>query len=152
MNAVKSGTPPCVKSPLLAVRYSRNNGSVPPPYRRATTLSIAADGAAELTALSGYDRDDPAAQRRVLFDVDPTAHAALTQLTIELGVFARTMPACERPPVGGGTTAIMLMLGAQQVSLPTFPADDQDRALRDRVAEQIRALVPADLWQDVKID
>ncbi len=44
----------------VTVSFDADNGSVPPPYRRSTSIEIAADGSGRMMRLLGYDQQDPA--------------------------------------------------------------------------------------------
>jgi len=127
----------------VAIRLTSNNGSLPPPHRRSTTLVVRADGRATLEKLRGYKRE-PKALTAVNFEVDSAAHQQLSQQIAKLGLLSRDIPSTDRHPVGGRTTQLRFSGTDGEVHFPSFPADPADVELRDELASAVRALIPTD--------
>lgn len=132
---------PRSNSELIAIRYSRDNGSLPPPHRRSTLLEVRADGSATLEKLRGYKRE-PGALNSIDFEVDPVVHRQLSERIAELGLLSREILAAERHPVGGGTVQLCFSGTGGEVRFPRFPADPADVELRDGLASAVKALIP----------
>jgi hypothetical protein len=130
----------------IAVSLQSDNGSVPPPYRRSTSIVIDATGHGVYESLSGYDREAPGQRYRAEFTLDAEARAAFAAEVERLGVFGRNWRERDKVPVGGPLRSASLSRGEQRVRIPPFPVDDDAEAAREVLAA-IRALVPEEVLE-----
>lgn len=135
---------PAAQAPPLtpvAVQFQGNNGSLPPPYHRATEIHIDADGKGTLVRRHGYDRVDPAQRFEVTFELSPSRQQAFARRMQELGALRALWREQEHPPVGGPVISVRLTQGNNSVEIPAFPVADQ-RELAEAVRAEVLALVP----------
>ncbi len=125
----------------LAVEWSTNNGSVPPPYRHSTEISIDAHGHGRYLRLLGYDRSDPANQFEIEFALGAERMQALGRMLQLLGVYTRRWRERSKPPTGGSTTAIKFSRAGSDLRLPIHPIAAQQDAL-DAVKAILQELIP----------
>lgn len=118
-----------------------NNGSLPPPYHRSTSVSVLADGSVRLRACRGYGDADC---RTYTGRAPAGAVEAILAAAEAAGLAARAPAADPNPPVGGGAEWGSVRLGDRVIDLPAFPAGpDADRVAA--VLSAIRAAVPGSL-------
>lgn len=123
------------------LEFSADNGTVPPPYRRETELSIDDAGHACYLRLHGYDRSDSSQCFRAEFDLDSSTRRAFLTNLKQLAVFAVAWREPARPPVGGSQVYLKLEHAGQILRLPAHPVAEQ-RELVDQLRELVMGLVP----------
>jgi len=122
----------------LAIRYLSNNGSLPPPHRRSTQITITAAGEGCYSRLQGYDQDDPAQRFATNFTLDEAALQGFARRVRQLGVMDLRWREQSRPPVGGPVVLVRLSQSGRTVDVPAFPDTSQQdlaAALRSAVLE-----------------
>ena len=126
-------------APLAGVHS--NNGSVPPPYHEHMRVTVAQDGTVTLRACQGYGEGDCITRRG---SAAPAALEAIRAAAIASGLAERPAADDPMPPVGGGSMGGHVLLEAQRIDLPAFPAAaDRDRV--GAVLSAIMAAVPAEM-------
>lgn len=125
----------------VSVDYRGDNGSVPPPYRRSTDVSIDADGSGMLTRLCGYDHSDASQRFEFPFVLSTEQRQQFAQRLQQLGLWETRWRERERVPVGGPRVYLSFHRGAQKVTLPAFPIARQQEAV-DALRAEVLALVP----------
>lgn len=128
----------------IAVSLHSDNGSVPPPYRRSTSIRIDAAGHGVYESLSGYDREAPGQLYRAEFAVGAEARSAFAAEIARLGVFERNWRERDKVPVGSPLRSASLARGEQRVRIPPFPVEEDTEAAREVLAA-IHALVPEEV-------
>ena len=131
-------TPPALD---LRVTYLANNGSVPPPYHRATEIRIDPNGQGTYLRRHGYDRQDANQRIELAFSIDIKQLRDLARDLQELGAFTRRWKEQKRPPVGGSVAHLTLTLNDRDTVIPSFPINSQ-RELAEAVRAQVLALLP----------
>lgn len=126
------------------LEFSVDNGSVPPPYRRETTIQIDRDGQGRYTRLHGYDRQQPGQHFEAEFVLDSATRREFVAQVRRLGVFDRPWREQSRPPVGGSSVSLSLRVAEQSLRLPAHPLPEQ-RVWVDPLRTLVQALVPADV-------
>jgi len=140
--AVLSMSMPIAQAPFaLRIEYLSNNGSVPPPYHRATEIRIDADGQGTLLRRHGYDRQDASSRIEIAFAVDVKQLRDFASRLQDLGVYTRRWKEQARPPVGGSVVHVTLNLNGRDTVIPAFPINSQ-RELAENVRQQVFALLP----------
>jgi hypothetical protein len=131
-------------TPPIAVTYSGNNGSLPPPYHRATEIEIDAAGQGSFRRRHGYDRTDPQARFEMEFTLTADQVQAFSQRVEALGAMKTRWREQARPPVGGSVFNLRLIQGDRIVKVPAFPVASQAE-LAARVRAEVLALVPVEV-------
>ena len=129
--------------PDLALEWSSNNGSVPPPYRRSTEVVIDAKGRGRVSRLLGYDRTDAAQRYAIEFTTSAAVMHAVAAAMDSLGVFTTRWRERPEAPVGGSTTAVKISRGEITVRLPIHAIEAQCAAVAAIIAA-LRELIPAE--------
>ncbi len=125
----------------ISIQFHADNGSLPPPYRRSTQISVDAAGHGQFIRRHGYDLTDPAQRFAADFVLDIDQQQAFARRLDEIGAWQTRWKAQLRPPVGGPLVHLRLVQGERVVELPAFPqARQQARAAAVRAA--VLALVP----------
>lgn len=143
--AVLLATDPCTAEPV-AVSLRLDNGSVPPPYRRSTSIVIDTAGRGVYESLAGYDREAPGQLYRAEFILDADRQNAFAAEVKRLRVFERSWHELDKIPVGGPLRSATLTRGEQQVRIPPFPIEADVESAREVLAA-IQALVPEDILE-----
>ena len=125
----------------VTVSFDADNGSVPPPYRRSTSIEIAADGSGRMMRLLGYDQQDPAQRFEFAFVLTAEQQQAFARRLDELGLWTTRWRERERVPVGGPHVHLSFRRGDEKVVLPAYPVARQEAAV-DALRSAVRALVP----------
>lgn len=133
--------PPGAELEAVSVDYQGDNGSLPPPYRRSTDISVDAEGNGKLTRLHGYDLQDSAQRFEHAFVVPPEQRRQFAVRLQQLGLWETRWGERQRVPVGGPLVHVSFRRGAQKVTLPAFPVASQQEAVEALRAE-VLALVP----------
>lgn len=128
-------------TPAAPLSFDADNGSVPPPYRRSTSIEVAADGSGRLVRLLGYDRQDPAQRFEYAFALTGEQLQAFARRLEELGLWSTRWRERERVPVGGPYVHLSFRRGDQKVVLPAYPVQRQEAAV-ETLRSEVRALVP----------
>ncbi|OZC02338.1 hypothetical protein [Rubricoccus marinus] len=124
--------------PPFSLRYSWNNGSVPPQHRTSTTIVIEPDGSGTWTHRRGYGEDD--VTRRAFALTAPEVQALASTLD-GLGLWRIEWGTPEVKRIGGGTSTIAASWGHQSVEVPSAVASD-NRVAKSQVEAAIRDAVP----------
>lgn len=138
-----------------SISVSSNNGSVPPPYHRATEIEVDAQGKGHYRKRLGYDRADASRRFEQEFQISAQQQAMLGALMQELKVFDTRWRELDRPTVGGSSITIRCTHGSNSVVIPNQLIPEQ-RIARDRLAQAAQALVPEatiaamKLWSDAQ--
>jgi hypothetical protein len=135
-----------VAGETIAISLHSDNGSVPPPHRRSTSIEIDAAGHGVYESLSGYDREAPGMCYRAEFTLGAEARAAFAAEIERIGVFDRAWREREKVPVGGPLRSASLSRGEQRVRIPPFPVEKDAQAAREVLAA-IHALVPEEVLE-----
>lgn len=136
-----------VSAPRFELRYSHDNGSVPPPYRRETEIAVEPDGLGSYLRRCGYERDG--AVWRGSFQLDEAQRAAFVHALRALALTGVDWSPAKQPTVGGPTTLIEIVSDEITLRTPARLRPEQ-HALVDAMRELIRALVPAELCEQVR--
>lgn len=131
--------------PGVAVEYHGDNGSVPPPYRRSTSITIDAEGHGRLLRLHGYDHSDAAQRFEFAFVLAAERRAAFARRLQELKLWETRWrePPAERMPIGGPLVHLRFRRGEEQVAVPPVPVAKQ-RELAQELRAEVLALLPAE--------
>lgn len=135
-----------VAGEAIAISLHSDNGSLPPPYRRSTSIEIDAEGHGVYESLSGYDREAPGMLYRAEFTLDAKARSAFAAEIERIGVFDRAWREREKVPIGGPLHSASLVRGEQRVRIPPFPVERDAQAAREVLAA-IHALVPEEVLE-----
>lgn len=127
----------------FSIVVSSNNGSLPPPHRRSTQISIDPDGNARFEKRLGYDLQDTKQRFEYAFQVSADQRSALSALISELRVFETPWREVERPTVGGSSVVVSCSDGKRELRIPSQLLSEQ-RAARDRLVAAVQSLVPED--------
>lgn len=144
VSAVSAGSASPESPTGYGVSISSNNGSVPPPYHRATEIEVDAQGNGHYTRRLGYDRKDASQKFERDFQISAEQQTRLGALIEELEVFQTRWQELERPAVGGSSTTIRCTHGSDSVVIPSQLIPEQ-RAARERLAQAVQALVPEEV-------
>lgn len=125
----------------LSIQYHGDNGSLPPPYRRSTSISIDAEGRGKLIRRHGYDLTDPAQAFESDFQLNVEQREAFARQLDEVGAWKVRWKEQSRPPVGGSLVHLRLMSGERVIEVPAFPVASQ-QALAAQLRDAVIALVP----------
>lgn len=125
----------------ISVQYHGNNGSLPPPYRRSTSISVDAQGRGSLIRRHGYDLTDPAQAFAADFVLSIDQRQAFARRVDELGAWKVRWKEQSRPPVGGPLVHLRLTSGERVIEVPAFPVASQ-QALAAELRAAVTALVP----------
>lgn len=137
-------TPP----PDLAVRYEWREGSLPPPYHYAYSITLAADGTAAMTMTPDYPGPDVPVWEEP-FSVPPAGVAALYGALLDQGLLSERWREQDSPPVGGSSATLEVSGGGRTVQVPAFPVPaQQERASAMHAA--IEAVVPQAIRDDLE--
>jgi hypothetical protein len=143
-SAVSAGSASPESPAGYSVSISSNNGSVPPPYHRATEIEVDAQGRGHYTRRLGYDRNDASQKFERDFQISAEQQAHLGALIEELNVFHSRWQELERPTVGGSSTTIRCTHGNDSIVIPSQLIPEQ-REARERLAQAVQALVPEEV-------
>lgn len=130
----------------VSIQYLGDNGSLPPPYRRSTSISIDAEGRGKLIRRHGYDLTDPAQAFESDFVLSVDQREAFARRLDQLGAWKVRWKEQQRPPVGGPVVHLRLRSGAQVIEVPAFPVASQQE-LAKQLREAVTALVPESVGQ-----
>lgn len=125
----------------ISIQYHGDNGSLPPPYRRSTSISIDAQGRGSLIRRHGYDLTDPAQAFAADFVLSIDQRQAFARRVDELGAWKVRWKEQSRPPVGGPLVHLRLTSGERVIEVPAFPVASQ-QALAAELRAAVTALVP----------
>lgn len=109
----------------LTIRFQSNNGSVPPPYRQSSTLTIHADGKAEWVWVRGYDEQADGARRAVAFSLSRADLDALVRDLDALQACTTRWQEQDPPPIGGASETLSIQRNGDRCRVPAFPVADQ---------------------------
>lgn len=109
----------------LTIRYQSNNGSVPPPYRQSSTLTIHADGTAEWVWVRGYDEQAEGARRAVAFSLSRADLDTLVRDLDALQACTTRWQEQDPPPVGGASESLSIQRNGDRCRVPAFPVAAQ---------------------------
>lgn len=137
-----------VASDQVSISLSSNNGSVPPPFHRATEIEILAGGHGRFEKRFGYDLTDTSQRFEQRFELSAGDYATLVALVSELRVFATDWREVERPNVGGSSVYLDISDGERRARIPSQLIAEQ-RAARDRLVAAIQQLVPGSVRQSL---
>ncbi|HLT46298.1 MAG TPA: hypothetical protein VK002_03645 [Rubricoccaceae bacterium] len=140
-----TAVPPADRPDDFAVRYDWNTGSLPPPYHYRHVIEVGPDGAGTATVTLSYGEGP---SRAVPFQLDAAALDALYADLHAEGLFSTTWREESDPPVGGSFGRVTATADGRTVEVPPFVVRGQ-RAAADRIAERIRAVVPASVQSDL---
>jgi hypothetical protein len=138
-----------MSSAPVAIAFAANNGSLPPPYRRSTEISVDADGRGVYTRRLGYDRTDPTQAHTREFQLSPEIRDAFANWVSESGVLDRKWRETPRPTVGGSQATLTLECAGRCARIPAQPIAAQ-RALAVEAIARVRALVPESIESERK--
>ena len=133
-----------LRNPVITL--TSDNGSVPPPHRRSTELSIESDGRARMEARRGYDLTDADQRHAIEFQLTADQQRRLSLQCDISGVFSTTWQEVERPNIGGSSMLLSIRDGQRSVRIPGQLIEPQRYAL-DQLVAMIRALVPESALQ-----
>ena len=125
----------------ISIHYHGDNGSLPPPYRRSTSISIDAEGRGKLIRRHGYDLTDPAKAFESDFVLSVDQREAFARRLDELGAWKVRWKEQPRPPVGGSMVHLRLTSGERVIEVPAFPQASQ-QALAEQLRDAVTSLVP----------
>ncbi|MFO1494389.1 MAG: hypothetical protein U1F26_07005 [Lysobacterales bacterium] len=128
------------------LRYQRDNGTVPPPFRRETLIQIDRGGMGRYVRRCGYDSEGP--QWRGSFELDADQRGALLAAVRALPIDIDWSPDA-RPTVGGPTTLIEFE-GAGIVLCTPARLRESQRKVVEALTELIQALVPPGLRESAR--
>lgn len=125
----------------ISIQYHGDNGSLPPPYRRSTSISVDGEGRGRLIRRHGYDLTDPAQAFESDFVLSVDQRLAFARRLEELGAWKVRWKEQSRPPVGGPLVHLRLTSGERVIEVPAFPVASQQE-LASQLREAVTALVP----------
>lgn len=125
----------------ISIEYHGDNGSLPPPYRRSTSISVDARGRGSLVRRHGYDLTDSAQAFEADFVLSVDQRQALARRLDELGAWEVRWKEQSRPPMGGPVVHLRLTSGERVIAVPAFPVASQ-QALAAELRAAVTALVP----------
>ncbi|HWS27946.1 MAG TPA: hypothetical protein VN259_15395 [Xanthomonadales bacterium] len=125
----------------VSIQYHGDNGSLPPPYRRSTSISVDAQGRGKLIRRHGYDLTDPAQAFEADFVISVDQREAFARRLDELGAWKVRWKEQPRPPVGGSVVHLRLSSGERVIEVPAFPVASQ-RELAAQLRDAVTSLVP----------
>lgn len=134
-------------TPAFELSYSRDNGSVPPPYRRETEIEVDRTGAGTYLRRCGYERD--AKVWRAGFHLDERQRAAFLSALTALPLAGVDWSPAEQPTVGGPTTLIEIQANGLALRTPARLRPDQHE-LVDAMRALIQDLVPGELREQAR--
>lgn len=125
----------------LTLHYQSHNGSVPPPYRQSSSLTIHADGSAEWVWVRGYDEQAPGARKATAFTLSRDQLDTLMRDLDALQACTTRWQAQDPPPIGGGSETLSIQRNGDRCRIPAYPiADQQARAAQ--IFRRVSAVQP----------
>lgn len=135
-----------VFTPAFELSYSRDNGSVPPPYRRETEIQVDRAGAGIYLRRCGYEREGVV--WRAGFHLDERQRAAFLSALAALPLTGVDWSP-EQPTVGGPTTLIEIQANGLALRTPARLRPEQHE-LVDALRALIQDLVPSELREQAR--
>jgi hypothetical protein len=128
----------------FAVRYTWQEGSLPPPYHYEYAINIGADGQGDVVMIPDYPADDVPRWRESFVVADADLDRLYRQF-VDQGVFTRSWQAETALHVGGSSESMQVLANGSQVEIPASLIDRQAAAVAELYAA-LRALVPPEQW------
>jgi NitT/TauT family transport system substrate-binding protein len=131
----------------FSFRYTWSAGSMPPPYHYEYTIEIGPGTEGKITFLAGYAGMD-APQWVETFRVEDEDADRLYALVAEKKLMEKKWRTQEAPPVGGSSYWAQITSNGRQADIPSH-LESGDEAVVADVYEDMRALVPKSVWDDL---
>lgn len=134
----------------LRIWISRNNGSLPPPHRRANELVLDAAGVSHYTLFRGYDLGDRDCQFRREFVLTSTQREQLAQILIALAIFDTDWQRSDIRNVGAPQIHIHCSDGVREVEIPNAMATSQLLQRQDELVSVALAQIPTEIIAEAR--
>ena len=135
----------------LRLQISQNNGSLPPPHRRARELVLDAAGVSHYALFRGYDLSDRDCQFRREFVLASEQREQLAQILIELAIFDTDWQRSDICSVGGPQIHILCSDGLREVEVPNTLATNELLQRRDELVSVALAQIPAEIIAEARV-
>lgn len=134
----------------LLVTYEWREGSLPPPYHYSYSITLAADGAGEVTMIPDYGGGGDGVP--VWTEPFTVARADLDRLyavLVEQGLFRERWRTRDEVPVGGSSEDLTVVAGGRTVEIPVYPEPAQSERA-EAIYAALRGVVPAEIFADLE--
>ena len=126
----------------FALSFDHKEGSVPPPYHYEWTVEFDAEGAGKATYTPDYGGEGvPIYQAS--FEVSDADRESIYAALLRDGALEE-QATTDDPPIGGALDTAKVTADGSTFNVPAF--NEEGEATLDNVADQVRALVPAEDW------
>lgn len=140
---VTRGDTPPARPPDLRVTYEWYEGSLPPPYHYAYTITVDPSGQGRMTLVPDYSGDGVPVWTET-FVVPAGRLDDLYRVFLAQGLAKTAWRQRDVPPVGGSHQALLVTTGGRQVRVADYLIDEQRRAAA-AIFDAVKALVPKDV-------
>jgi hypothetical protein len=131
----------------FAFHYEHLDGSTAPPYHREWTIRVDAGGRGSVALVPDYGGAGVPVLRRS-FEPSDDEVAALYARLDEAGLLEGGLGESDDAPVGGSLDTATITADGERIEVPAFA--DGGTAPLSSFAEEIRGLVPEQLWQGLE--
>ncbi|HMQ31645.1 MAG TPA: hypothetical protein PKD53_13025 [Chloroflexaceae bacterium] len=132
----------------LQLTYRWREGSLPPPYHYSYSITLAADGAGEVTMVPDYPGEGVPVWTEP-FSVDRAALDGMYATMVENGLLSERWRAESDPPIGGSSEDLAAAAGGRTVEIPSFVVQAQ-RERAEAIYAALREVVPAAIFADLE--
>lgn len=138
-----SGDPPDTRPDDFAFEFAHSDGSVAPPDHVEWTVAVDPEGGGRATYTPDYGGEEVPVYKATFTVSDEDMDAIYADMRAA-GLLVPIEPA-EDEPIGGDVETARIDADGETLDVPPF--DQSGAAPLAEVSEQVRALVPADVWE-----
>ncbi len=137
-------------SPIdFSIEYRWTEGSVPPPYHYSYTITIDADGAAQIAFTPDYKGPEVPTWIET-FSLSNDQLDVLYMTAVETGVMTNNLKENEDPPVGGSFQRMTITAAGNSYTVPPFLVDETLQRRLSSLETAIENSVPDAIWSDLR--
>jgi hypothetical protein len=124
--------------------YEWQEGSLPPPYHYAYTISIEPDGHGQIVMIPDYPSENVPTWTET-FQVSQAGLDSLYHVMVGQGLFTQDWRAEDSPPVGGSSQYMVVTAHQKTITLPSYLAPAQDSSAEEMFSA-VNAALPQAVW------
>lgn len=135
-----------VRPPDFHLEYEWSEGSLPPPEHYEYTIQVGPGTAGEIVFVPDYAMHDPPVWTKS-FVVDEQSLDALYAQILERGLFEKSWPRRQDPPVGGSLEWLEVAAAGKSTRVPALA---EGAETLQEIYRAIRSLVPEEIWSRLR--
>ena len=129
----------------FSVEYEWREGSLPPPYHYAYTITIKPSGQSEIVLTPDYPSAAVPKWAETFQGEEPNLND-LYRVMVENGLFTRRWRERDAPPVGGSNQTMVVTARGKRITVEDYLVSEQQASAKVMYAA-VQALVPKDVWE-----